>query len=83
MAHFAYVVDGVVQRVEPVANPVTHDEDGIEYEELGQEHLSRCHGVDPVFFVQTHYPNGQDPHPRGKYACIGDLWDGTDFVSPQ
>jgi hypothetical protein len=44
MAHFAYVVDGVVERVHVLANPVLIDEDYVEQEAFGQEFLSNLHG---------------------------------------
>lgn len=84
MAHFAYVSDGVVQRVEVVNNAVITDENGDEQEALGQAFLASLYpGTDPADFVQTSYNgnpvNGVD---RGPYAGIGYRWDGSTFLAP-
>jgi hypothetical protein len=52
MAHFAYVVDGVVERVHVLANPVITDGEGVEHEALGQEFLANLHGYQPEELVQ-------------------------------
>lgn len=54
MAHFAYVVDGVVQRVHVVANDVI-TVDGVEDEALGQQFLAGLHGFTAEQFVQCSY----------------------------
>lgn len=75
MAHFAYVVDGVVQRVEVVNNDALdpNDEEG-----SGQAFLATLYpGTEPGDFVQTSY----NASFRGKYAGIGDTWDGVDFTA--
>ncbi|NBW20637.1 MAG: hypothetical protein EBR82_72990 [Caulobacteraceae bacterium] len=75
MAHFAQVTNGIVQRVIVVSN------DDAPTEAAGQAFLASI-GLDGQW-VQTSYNNnpieGQD---RGKYAGIGDLWDGEQFTTP-
>ncbi len=80
MAHYAYVVDGVVLRVHPVANPVITDADGVEQEALGQEFLADLHGLVADNFVQCSY-NGNF---RGVYPGPGYTYDSvTDvFTAP-
>ena len=75
MAHFAKVVNGIVEQVIVVSN------DDAPTEAAGQAFIASL-GINGEW-VQTSYNNnpikGQD---RGKYAGIGDLWTGTEFVSP-
>lgn len=48
-------------------------------EQAGAEFLS---ALIPGEWVQTFYPvNQPDPYPRGKYAAIGDAWDGERFYT--
>lgn len=84
MPHFAHVQEGIVRKVERIEGAVMTDADGVEKESLGQAFLAGLYpDTLPEEYVMTHYPVGQpDPYPRGKYAGIGDLWDGTDFLSP-
>lgn len=83
MAHFAFVQDGIVQRVHVLANDVLVDENGQEDEQLGQVFLAALHGGDPDQYVQTSYNgnlvHGQD---RGPYAWTGYTWDGSTFTEP-
>jgi hypothetical protein len=81
MAHFAYVVDGVVQRVHVVANPVITDEDGVEQEALGQEFLAGLYGENPEHFIQCSYNGnfrGVYPGPGFAYDPVADV-----FVAPK
>lgn len=76
MAHFALVDDsGVVREVIVVSN------DDAPTEAAGKAFIASI-GLAGEW-VQTSYNNnpieGQD---RGKYAGIGDVWDGSQFVSP-
>ena len=75
MAHFARIENGIVREVVVVSN------DDAPSEAAGQAFLASI-GLDGEW-VQTSYNNnpieGQD---RGKYAGIGDTWDGTTFSSP-
>jgi hypothetical protein len=80
MAHFAYVVNGVVERVHVLANPVMTDEDGIEVESLGQEFLGALHGLPSENFVQCSY----NATFRGVYPTVGFTYDSVNevFVAP-
>ena len=81
MAHYAYVVDGVVQKVHVLANPVLLDEDGVEQEALGQAFLADLHGYDPAGLVQCSYNanfRGIYPGPGYTYDPVTDL-----FVAPE
>jgi hypothetical protein len=84
MAHFARIVDGVVQEV-LVVNNVELNDDGIESEIKGIVFLQSLFGNDTVW-VQTSYtgsPVGGPPKAdRGTYAGPGDLWDGSHFITP-
>jgi hypothetical protein len=77
MAHFARISDdNVVQQVIVVSN------DDAPTEAAGKAFIASI-GLAGEW-VQTSYNNnpieGQD---RGKYAGIGDTWDGSVFSSPQ
>ena len=75
MAHFAKVENGIVREVIVISNGDAPTE------AKGKEFIAKI-GLSGDW-VQTSYNNnpieGQD---RGKYAGIGDLWDGEKFVSP-
>jgi len=75
MAHFAEVKDGIVRRVIVVNNEVLLDENGEEQESIGAQF---CHDTFGGEWVQTSYNASR----RGKYAGVGDTWDGTLFLSP-
>ena len=77
MAHFAQVTDGKVQQVIVVSNNDCAGGDLPESEPAGQAFLAAL-GL-PGHWVQTSY----HANFRGKYAGIGDLWNGTDFVTPE
>jgi hypothetical protein len=75
MAHFAKVENGVVQQVIVVAN------DDAPTEAAGQAFLESL-GLTGEW-VQTSYNNNAvEGASRGKYAGIGDTWNGTEFVAP-
>jgi hypothetical protein len=76
MAHFARVEDGIVREVIVVSNDVIVDSDGVEQEQLGIDFCKSLYGQDTEW-VQTSY-NGNI---RGKYAGMGDVWDGQEFKS--
>ena len=80
MAHFAYVVDSVVERVHVVANEVITDSEGMEQEALGQEFLANLHGYQPEELIQCSY-NGNF---RGVYPGPGFTYDADldVFVAP-
>ena len=76
MAHFAELDNNnIVKQVIKIENEVMLDADGVEQESIGIEF---CTGILGGKWVQTSY-NGNF---RNKYAGIGDIWNGTDFVSP-
>ena len=75
MAHFAKIEDGIVRQVVVINNEVITDEKGKEQESLGAEFCAELFGGT---WVQTSY----NANFRGKYAGVGDTWDGTNFVSP-
>jgi len=77
MAHFAKIENGVVREVIVVGN------DDAPTEAAGQAFIASI-GLDGEW-VQTSYHNnpvGEPPTVRGKYAGIGDLWDGESFTPP-
>jgi hypothetical protein len=75
MAHFAKIENGVVREVIVVGNEQAPTE------AAGKAFIASI-GLSGEW-VQTSYNNnaieGQD---RGKYAGIGDVWNGSQFVSP-
>jgi len=75
MAHFAKIEDGIVRQVVVINNEVITDEKGKEQESLGAEFCAELFGGT---WIQTSY----NAKFRGKYAGVGDTWDGTNFVSP-
>lgn len=73
MAHFAQVQEGVVQRVIVVSNDDAPDE------ATGQAFIASL-GLTGQW-IQTSYNNNPvEGASRGKYACIGDLWNGIEFT---
>jgi hypothetical protein len=81
MAHFAYVVDGVVRRVEVLVNEVMTDSDGVEQELLGQEFLAGLYGENAASFIQCSYNanfRGVYPGPGYSYDPVADV-----FVAPE
>lgn len=85
MPHFAHCPDGIVQKVERIESAVMTDPEGHESEPMGQAFLAGLY-PDTVAtdYVMTFYPvNQPEPYPRGKYAGIGDIWDGSVFSTPE
>ncbi len=75
MAHFARVSNGIVQQVIVVSN------DDAPTEAAGQAFIASI-GLAGTW-IQTSYNNNPiEGASRGKYAGIGDTWDGTVFASP-
>lgn len=75
MAHFARIENGVVREVIVVGN------DNAPTEAAGQAFIASI-GLTGEW-VQTSYNNNPiEGKSRGKYAGIGDLWDGTTFTTP-
>ena len=74
MPTFARIEDGVVRDLVRASNNDAPDET------TGAAFLADLLGGK---WVQTFYPVDQpDPYPRGKYAALGDLWDGENFTAP-
>ena len=75
MAHFAKIENGVVKQVIVVSN------DDAPTEAAGQAFIASI-GLAGEW-VQTSYNNNPvEGASRGKYAGIGDLWDGSTFTTP-
>jgi hypothetical protein len=74
MAHFAKIENGVVRQVIVINNEVLLDENNVEQESIGAKFCADTFGGE---WVQTSY----NANFRGKYAGVGDQWDGTNFVS--
>lgn len=76
MAHFARIENGIVREVIVVSN------DDAPTEAAGKTFITSL-GL-PGEWIQTSYNSnpieGQD---RGKYAGIGDEWDGSKFSTPR
>ena len=76
MAHFAKIENDTVTSVIVVSN------DDAPTEIAGQEFLASLGLVGE--WVQTSYNNNSiEGASRGKYASIGDTWNGTEFVAPE
>jgi hypothetical protein len=79
MAHFARVVEGIVEEVMVVVNEVITDENGVEQEQLGKDFLSELFGHDSSQIVQCSY-NGSF---RGNYPSAGWLYfEDLDIFMP-
>ena len=74
MAHFAKVVDGVVEKVTVVSNDVMLDGEGVEQESLGQAFLNELFGE--ATWVQCSYNSNM----RGHFPGVGALYDSTNDV---
>ena len=75
MAHFARIQDNKVAQVIVVSN------DDAPTEADGQAFIASL-GLDGQW-VQTSYNNNPiEGASRGKYAGVGDVWNGTEFVAP-
>jgi len=84
MAHFAWIDDkNTVYQVSCVDNINMLDENGVESEAVGIAYLTSVHGPGYTW-VQTSYNNNPiDGQNRGKYAGIGDVWTGNEFITPE
>jgi hypothetical protein len=76
MAHFAQVENNKVVNVVVVANEDMLNIDGNESEEIG---IAFLNNIIASNWIQTSY----NATFRGKFAGIGDTWDGTNFVAPE
>ena len=77
MAHFAELDEtNIVKQVIVVHNNELLDENGNESEQKGIDFCVAHYGGT---WVQTSY----NANFGGKYAGIGDVWDGTNFTTPE
>lgn len=68
-AHAARIENGIVREV--IVIPHMEDDD--------DQITAYCNGIGLVgTWIDTSYTGAR----RGKYAGIGDIWDGTNFVTP-
>lgn len=75
MAHFAKIQNDKVVEVIVIGNEQAPTEAD------GKAFIASC-GLDGEW-VQTSYNNNLiEGASRGKYAGIGDVWNGTEFVAP-
>lgn len=77
MAHFAKIEEGIVRQVIVVNNEVLNNAEGTDGEALGIAFCKSLYGED-TNWAQTSY----NASFRGKFAGMGDTWDGTSFASP-
>jgi len=77
MAHFAQINDGTVSQVIVVNNEVIGNAAGLDGETVGIAFCQSLFGADTQW-AQTSY----NANFRGKYAGVGDTFDGTNFISP-
>jgi len=76
MAHFAKVDNGIVREVIVIGNDDCGGGNFPASEPIGQAFIANLGFAGE--WKQTSY----NANFRGKYAGIGDIWDGTNFVSP-
>ena len=76
MAHFARVNNGIVQQVIVVSN------DDAPTEAAGQAFIASI-GLDGEWIQTSFNSNPIEGQDRGKYAGIGDVWNGSKFSSPE
>ena len=75
MAHFARVENGVVRQVIVVSN------DDAPTEAAGKAFIASI-GLSGEWVQTSYNANPIEGQDRGKYAGIGDLWDGEKFNGP-
>ena len=78
MAHFAQLNGNTVSQVIVVNNEVIGNAAGLDGEALGIAFCQSLFGADTQW-AQTSY----NANFRGKYAGVGDTFDGTNFISPE
>jgi len=80
MAHFALVIEGIVQRVEPVNNEVIATDKGNDSESKGKKFMVSLYpDTTEEQWVQCSY-NGSM---RGTYPGPSYRWDGKVFTQPE
>jgi hypothetical protein len=83
MAHFAWLdANNMVTAVSVVDNVNLLDANGNESEAVGIAYLTSVHGEGKVWKQTSYNANLIEGQDRGKYAGIGDVWDGSKFVAP-
>jgi len=78
MAHFAQLNGDTVSQVIVVNNEVIGNATGLDGEAVGIAFCQSLFGADTQW-AQTSY----NANFRGKYAGVGDTFDGTNFISPE
>ena len=78
MAHFAQLNGQTVTQVIVVNNEVIGNAKGLKGEPIGVAFCQSLFGADTEW-AQTSY----NASFRGKFAGIGDLFDGTNFIAPK
>jgi hypothetical protein len=69
-AHAALIENGIVRQI--IVIPYLEDDD------LKITEYCNANGL-PGTWIDTSYLSNR----RSKYAAVGDLWDGTNFISPE
>ena len=75
MAHFAKVENGIVREVIVVGNADAPTE------AAGKAFIAAC-GIAGEWVQTSYNSNPVEGADRGKFAGIGDIWNGSQFVSP-
>jgi len=75
MAHFAKIENGIVREVIVVGNGDAPTE------AAGKAFIASC-GLDGEWVQTSYNSNPVEGASRGKYAGIGDRWNGTTFTTP-
>jgi hypothetical protein len=79
MAHFAYVIDGIVNHVEVVVNEIITTDKGNESELRGKRFLVSVYPETPEDnWIQCSYSGSM----RGCFPSKGYTWDGSNFSPP-
>ena len=76
MAHFARIENGKVTQVIVINNEVIGNASGLDGEAEGIAFCQSLFGADTEW-AQTSYSGSF----RGKYAGVGDTFDGTNFIA--
>jgi hypothetical protein len=80
MAHFARVDNGVVRQVIVISNDDCGGGDFPASEPIGQAFIASI-GLAGEWVQTSYNGNPVEGQDRGKYAGIGDVWNGSQFVS--
>lgn len=74
MAHFAKIENGVVREIIVIGN------DDAPTEAAGKAFIAAL-GLDGEWIQTSYNGNAIEGQDRGKYAGIGDLWNGSQFIT--